>query len=99
MGHASEMEVRRLKEGAGMTQLVACRRIGVIGLVLMGLLSFAVLPAAAQVTSGSVAGSVKDQQNSVIPGATVTLISATRGTSMDTTTNANGDFSFTNVPG
>jgi hypothetical protein len=35
----------------------------------------------------------------VIPGATVTLISSTRGTSTDTTTNESGDFTFPNAPG
>ena len=57
------------------------------------------LPAAAQVETGSIAGTVKDPQAGVIPGATVTLISQTRGTSLDTTTNANGDFVFVNVAG
>ena len=47
----------------------------------------AALPAAAQVATGNVAGTVKDAQGGVIPGATVTLVSQTRGTSMETTTN------------
>ena len=34
----------------------------------------------AQVTTGSVAGTVKDAQGGVIPGATVTLISESQGT-------------------
>ena len=70
-----------------------------MGLVLIGLLAVGVLPVLAQAASGSVAGSVKDQQNSVIPGATVSLVSATKGTSTETTTNAQGDFTFTNVAG
>ena len=56
------------------------------------------LPAAAQLTTGSVAGTVKDAQGGVIPGATVTLVSETRGTkSIPVTTDANGDFVFPNV--
>src|SRR5437763_1406886 len=55
------------------------------------------LPAAAQVETGSIAGTVKDPQAGVIPGATVTLISQTRGTSLDTTANANGDFVLVDV--
>src|SRR5690349_421767 len=54
--------------------------------------------ATAQVTTGSIAGTVKDPQGGVIPGATVTLISETRGTQLsDVFTNENGDFTFPNV--
>jgi len=53
----------------------------------------------AQITSGSITGSVRDTSGGVIPGATVTLISATRGTTIDTATNENGDFTFPNAPG
>jgi hypothetical protein len=55
-------------------------------------------PAAAQAT-GAVAGSVKDVQGSVIPGATITLVSETRGTSIVGVTNATGDFVVPNIPG
>src|SRR5262245_8700918 len=56
-------------------------------------------PASAQITTGSVAGTVKDAQGGVIPGAPVTLISETRGTQLsDVFSNAAGDFSFVNVP-
>jgi Carboxypeptidase regulatory-like domain len=65
----------------------------VAGLFLHGAL------ATAQVATGDVAGTVKDSQSGVIPGATVTLVSQTRGTTLDTTTNENGAFNFLNVPG
>ena len=58
-----------------------------------------IVPLAAQITSGSITGSVKDASGGVIPGATVTLISASRGTTIETTTNENGDFTFPNAPG
>jgi hypothetical protein len=54
--------------------------------------------AAAQITTGTVAGTVRDVQGGVIPGATVTLVSETRGTSpAPTVTNQTGDFVFVNV--
>src|SRR5688572_12499706 len=59
------------------------------------------IPSAAfsQLSSGSVFGSVKDTSGAVIPGATVTLISVSRGTTLETTTNENGDFTFPNALG
>lgn len=55
------------------------------------------LPALAQMTTGTVAGSVKDPQGAVVPGATVVLISATRGTRTETQTSVEGDFVFPNT--
>jgi carboxypeptidase family protein len=56
-------------------------------------------PAAAQLTTGSLAGVVKDAQGGVIPGATVTLVSQTRGTrSVPVVTSGTGDFVFPNLP-
>jgi hypothetical protein len=56
-------------------------------------------PALAQITTGTVFGTVKDAQGAIIPGASVTLISETRGTQLsDVVTNASGDFTFVNVP-
>lgn len=55
--------------------------------------------ASAQVTSATVTGTIKDPQGGVVPGATVTLVSETRGTQLaDVFTNATGDFVFANVP-
>src|SRR5436190_18217482 len=56
-------------------------------------------PAAAQMTTGTVSGTVKDAQGGVIPGAAVTLTSDTRGTKLSNVfTNDQGDFTFVNVP-
>ena len=53
---------------------------------------------AAQITSGSVAGVVKDAQGGAVPGATVELISEQRGTRLAPVVTGNtGDFSFQNV--
>jgi hypothetical protein len=56
------------------------------------------LAVSAQITTGSIAGTVKDAQGGVIPGATVTLTSETQGTkSAPTVTSGTGDFVFVNV--
>ena len=64
-------------------------------------LMLALLPASAvlaQITTGTVSGNVKDGQGGVIPGATVVLISETRGTrTAPAVTNETGDFVFPNV--
>jgi Carboxypeptidase regulatory-like domain len=74
-----------------MRQLSPCR---VGALLLMLALSVVPRQAAAQITSGSVTGSIRDSQGGVIPGASVTLVSAARGTSLDVTSNEEGDFAF-----
>jgi hypothetical protein len=48
-------------------------------------------------TTATVTGTVKDDQGGVIPGATVTLISEGRGTTLETQSIANGDFVFSNI--
>src|SRR6186713_893234 len=56
-------------------------------------------PAAAQLTTGTLSGTLKDPQGLVIPGATVTLTSEARGTQLPPSfSNATGDFVFVNVP-
>ena len=68
---------------------------GLLGLFLMGLCATA---AAGQITTGTVAGSVKDSQGGVIPGATVVLVSEARGTrSVPVVTNGTGDYVFPNI--
>ncbi len=60
--------------------------------------ALAVSPVSAQITTGTVAGSVKDDQGLAVPGASVTLISEARGTRMaPVVTNATGDFVVPNV--
>ncbi len=54
--------------------------------------------ALAQGVSGTISGSVKDAQGLVLPGATVTLISESRGTrSAPAVTSVTGDFVFPNI--
>ena len=56
------------------------------------------VPATAQITTGSISGSVKDNQGGRVPGATVVLTNEARGTKMaPVITNATGDFVIPNV--
>src|SRR4051812_4822165 len=73
------------------------KRLACLGVLMI----FVGIPAAmAQVTTALVAGSVKDAQDAVIPGATVTLISEARGTKVgEVVTTDKGDYVFPNVPG
>ena len=69
-----------------------------VSVIAAALLLAAVMPVSAQITTGTVAGTIKDAQGAVIPGATVVLVSEARGTrSAPVTTNATGDFVFPNV--
>ena len=56
-----------------------------------------VIPAQAQI-SGLVVGTVKDNSNAVIPGATVTLTNKATNVSQTTVTSETGDFRFPIVP-
>jgi len=73
------------------------RRFHFVGTSLvLALLSAA--PLGAQITTGTVTGTVKDPQGGVIPGATVVLVSETRGTkSAPAVTNETGTYVFPNV--
>ena len=74
-------------------------RRGVLGAAVVAIMLAMPPWASAQLTTGSLAGTVKDAQGGVIPGATVTLVSETRGTrSVPIVTNATGDFVFPNIP-
>jgi hypothetical protein len=68
--------------------------VAVFALLLFGFASIA----AAQATA-TVAGTVTDEQGAVVQGATISLISETRGTTFPGTTGGTGDFVITNVPG
>jgi hypothetical protein len=68
----------------------------VVGLWLL-MVSLAV-SAVAQGVSGTVSGTVKDEQGGVVPGATITLVSETRGTKLaPVVTSTRGDFVVPNV--
>lgn len=74
----------------------AIRRL-LVAMALILTLPGLVMSARAQVTT-TVLGTVKDAQGGVLPGATVLLISETRGTRTEPVfTNSSGDFVFPNV--
>jgi hypothetical protein len=56
------------------------------------------VPVSAQITTGTISGSVKDSQGGMVPGATVVLISESRGTkSVAAVTNETGDYVLPNI--
>ena len=66
-------------------------------LAAAGVLAIASI-ASAQITTGTLTGTVRDGQGGVIPGATVILTSETQGTrSTPVTTDGTGDFVFVNL--
>jgi Carboxypeptidase regulatory-like domain len=68
------------------------------GVLAAGFVLGATAVALAQVTTGSMSGTVKDAQGGVVPGATVTLISESQSTkSTPVVTDATGDFVFVNL--
>src|SRR6185295_3290686 len=67
--------------------------------VLTAALALAVsVPVAAQITTGSVTGNIKDAQGGVVPGATIVLLSESRGTrTAPVVTNSSGDYVLPNI--
>ena len=63
--------------------------------VLIGVLAafvLAALPSVAQVTTGTILGTVRDPQSAAVPGATVTLTDQGKGTSHTATTDTQGSY-------
>ena len=77
--------------------MVVCSRLR-LGAAALVVLTAITTSASAQIITGTVTGTIKDPQGGVIPGATVVLVSQTRGTKMaPVVTNAQGDFVVPNV--
>jgi hypothetical protein len=75
------------------------RRAGLSLVIVFASYVLAASPVTAQLTTGTVTGTVKDPQGGVIPAATVVLVSETRGTRLpEAFTSASGDFVVVNVP-
>jgi len=78
--------------------MAVCRQVLNKVLAVVILCGLTALPVFAQGITGTITGTVKDASGGVIPGATVTLISETRGTmSAPVITSATGDFVFPNI--
>lgn len=65
--------------------------------VLLALLLLGVIPVFAQVDTGGIAGTVKDQTGAVIPGAKVTLLNEGTGLALNTVTDNHGSYAFTPI--
>jgi hypothetical protein len=76
---------------------IDCKIFAAMALVV-GLVFAAPVLTLAQIATGTLAGRVADEQGGGIPGATITLVSATRGTTIDGVTNDSGDFVIPNIP-
>ena len=80
------------------TSLTHARRACFVMLATALLLGMPIPRATAQLTTGTVLGSIQDSQGAAVPGATVRLISETRGTRLlDVASGAAGEFVFPNV--
>jgi hypothetical protein len=77
--------------------MIARRSFAVLGAAAIAWCAM-VATASGQLTTATVAGSIKDQQGAVIPGATAVLISQTKGTkTAPVVTSSSGDFVIPNV--
>src|SRR5438477_7219352 len=66
--------------------------------IIFGLVCVLLTPqAAAQAVYGSIFGTITDPSGAAVPGAKVTVTSATKGTTFETTTNADGNYSVTHL--
>lgn len=74
-------------------------RQGLAVTAIVALITFGWMPRADAQATATVAGAIRDSQGAVVPGATVTLTSETRGTVFPGTSGPTGDFVFTNIPG
>jgi hypothetical protein len=67
-------------------------------LAVLALLVGVSAPLVAQVTSGSILGSVQDTSGALIPGAKVTAVASSIGVTRTVASSSNGTFSLSNLP-
>jgi hypothetical protein len=73
---------------------MTCQKVLICATVLAALC----LPAAGQVTTASLYGTVQDPTGAALPGAEVTLVNTETGVSRSQNTSATGEFAFQFVP-
>ena len=73
------------------------KRWVVLAAVTILVLATASIPALGQVTSGTIIGTVTDQQGAAVAGAKVTVTDVAKGTSDTTTTNDSGNYTVTHL--
>jgi hypothetical protein len=74
--------------------LTAFRRLSMLGALVL----LASAPVWAQSTTGTIQGTVKDKQDAVVPGATVTIRNTQTNATRTVTTEGAGTYRFLNVP-
>jgi hypothetical protein len=79
-------------------QRASASKIPAIRLAAIALLLAPTMPLVAQVTSGSILGSVQDTTGAIIPGAKVTAAATSIGVTRTVTSGGNGTFSLSNLP-
>ena len=80
------------------SRAVLCRALSA-GLLVAAACVASPFAASAQELYGSVVGAVTDAQGGVLPGAGVVIVNRNTGLQRETTTNAEGGFTFANLPG
>jgi hypothetical protein len=73
------------------------RMAAVVAAIALIATAVAVPPAAAQALYGAIVGTVTDQSNAAVPGATVTATNTGTGHKQDAVTDTDGNFSFRNL--
>ena len=67
------------------------------GLLAFTLTALLAAPASAQVDTGTISGTVKDETGGVLPGATVTITHEGQGFTLSTVTREDGTYVFTPI--
>lgn len=101
MAQTSQLEVRMkalLNPGLNHKPLAARRVLLGAALAVALLLPAATMRVAAQNTSGSISGTVRDPSGAVIPGASITLINVERKVKIEGRSGLDGTFKFAAIP-